>query len=131
MNQKEISFLLPIGYEDDKGKFHREGKMRSTTAMDEIEIHADERLSFQKHYHDILLFNRVIIKLGDIASITCEIIENLYEADFRYLQTLYQSLNSDMKSELVTKCPKCSEINRINLSDVYKNIDFYANKKDL
>ena len=130
MYQKEISFLLPIGYEDEKGKIHRDGKMRAVTALDEIEIHADERLSFQRHYHDILLFARVITKLGDLQSISCEIIENLYEMDFRYLQTLYQSINSDMHSELMTRCPKCSQINKIDLSNVYDNIDFYANKND-
>lgn len=128
MFKKEINFLLPIGFEDENGNIHRDGKMRATTALDEIEIHSDEKLSFHKHYHDILLFSRVITKLGDLSTITCEIIENLYEADFRYLQTLYQSINGNMQTEFITKCPECNNINKILLNEVYKNIDFYANK---
>lgn len=130
MITKELSFILPVGYEDDKGTIHREGKMRMTTAIDEIEIHSDERLSFNKHYHDVLLLARVIIALGSIEQITVEIIENLYEVDFRYLQTFYQSINGDMKSELVTHCPNCKSINKININSVFNNIDFYTTVKD-
>lgn len=128
MFQKEIPFILPVGYEDDKGNIHREGKMRAATAMDEIEIHSDERLSFHKHYHDILLLSRVITALGDLSAITPEVIENLFEVDFRYLQTFYQGMNGEMRSELMTRCPQCNQMNKINLSDVYSHIDFYVNK---
>lgn len=128
METRTISFILPVGYEDENGRIHREGTMRPATALDEIEIHGDERNSFHRHYHDILLLARVITSLGDVPQITVEVIEELYEVDFRYLQTFYQSINGDLKSELITNCPKCKSVNKVNIGDVFKNIDFYTKK---
>lgn len=122
---KEVNFFLPVGYTDKDGNLHREGKMRMTTALDEIEIHEEERFSVKFRNHDILLFSRVITSLGDISPVTPQIIKALYEVDFRYLQTLYQEINSSIENRLATRCPNCNHINKVNLNQMYKNLEFY------
>jgi len=127
-NLKEVSFMLPIGYKDDDGNIHREGKMRAVTAEDEIEINNNEKISFQKRYHDILLLARIITNLGDLNDVTDEVIVGMYEVDFRYLQTLYHQMNGNMSSSFITYCPKCSSPNKVSLQDTYKKSDLYFRK---
>jgi hypothetical protein len=130
MAQNEISFTLPVGYEDGDGNIHREGKIRLATALDEIEINKDEKVFFSERYHDILILSKVITKLGKLPSVTVEVIEDLFEVDFRYLQTIYQFLNGHMDNTVISKCPVCQHENKIDLFSSYQNIDLYFTKKE-
>ncbi len=130
MIKNEIDFTLPVGYIDNEKKIYRKGKMRMATALDEIENYNNEKIFSNPRYHDILMLSRVIVKLGDINTINTEIIENLYEVDFRYLQTLYKEINGHLERETESKCPECENINKLDLSNVYENLDFYFNKKE-
>jgi len=130
MIKKEIDFILPIGYLDEKNVLHKEGKMREATALDEIEINNDEKIRFNERYHDIILLSRVVTKLGELASIDTGIIENMFEVDFRYLQTLYKELNGESENGMRAECPSCGALNKINLSKVYENLDIYFKKEE-
>ena len=125
--ERQVDFLLPVGYLDDKGDLHRAGKIRLATAMDEIEIHNDDKV-YLARYHDILLLSKVITKLGDLPIVDIHVIEDLYEVDFRYLQTLYKEINGYLEKDIQTICPKCNTVNTVNLSRVYENLDFYFRK---
>jgi hypothetical protein len=130
MSYKEYEFCLPIGYEDDNGVFHRKGKMRLATALDEIEINNDAQSKFKTRYRDCVLFGRVIESLGTLPSISPEIIENLYEADFIYLQMLYNKLNSDYNEHVSTKCPQCGQQNMTDLTDIFSELNFILEEKE-
>jgi len=128
MTEEIIHFTLPIGYEDEHGNYHREGIMRASTAIDEIEVNRDERTFHGKYFRDCLVFARVITKLGSLNGITHEVIENLFETDFLYLQLLYNRLNTDFEETLSTSCPECGNINKSMLSEMYKVMHhYYAN----
>jgi hypothetical protein len=128
MSKREINFTLPVGYIDKDGKIHKKGKMREATALDEIEISNDEEVQYNQRNYDLFMLARVITVLGDISPIDRFVIQNLFEVDFRYLQTLFKELNGELEKEAETICPECNSINKINLSKVYENIDFYFKK---
>lgn len=130
MANNEMDFVLPIGYQDENGELHREGTMRLATALDEIEVHNDEKSFSSERFHDVLLMARIIPKIGTISAVSVAIIQNLYEVDFRYLQTLYKEINGQLENEIKVKCPKCNHIDKIHLSEVYKKLDFYFKKSE-
>ena len=130
MSFKEYEFYLPIGYEDDRGVFHRRGKMRLATALDEIEINNSPQSKLKTRYRDCLLFSRVLESLGTLTEITPEVIENLYEADFIYLQMLYNKLNSDYNEHVITKCPHCGHVNSTDLTDLFSELNFILEERE-
>jgi hypothetical protein len=130
MANQKINFTLPIGYEDEKGVYHREGIMKPATALIEIEVNDDERIAFNARYRDCLIFSKVITRLGTFPEVTPEMIENLFEADFIYLQLLYNKLNTDFEETIMTQCPECSHVDKMPLTEIYKNMHhYYADAK--
>ena len=89
---ESISFTLPFGYEKD-GKTYRNGKIHLATTGDELEIQDADEVGMNTRYRDILLMTKVIDELDGLKPITEDIIKDLYEPDFIYLQLLYRQLN--------------------------------------
>lgn len=105
--QTEFEFELPRGYVDSSGELHKRGTMRLATAADEILPLRDQRVQQNAGYLPVILFARVITKLGTLRVINTNVIENLFTADMVYLQDFYQRINmSDVPTYRVT-CPKC------------------------
>jgi hypothetical protein len=102
----EYEFTLPKGYIDKEGNLHRQGVMRLANAKDEIVPLTDPRVSRNKAYMIIVLLSRVVTRLGTLESIHTGIMENLFAADLRYLEELYNRINEDEVSVQV-KCPEC------------------------
>ena len=107
--QTEFSFTLPRGYVDELGRVHRDGIMRLATALDEIELLQDPRAQENAGYLPILLLSRVLRRLGDVASITPQVVEQLYVIDLLYLEDLYQRINSPEPILMGVVCPQCNE----------------------
>lgn len=122
MKLREITFILPLGYEDDDGMIHRKGKMRMATALDEIEVNNDDRTEFNQRFRDLFMLSRVIINIGDIQNISTEVMENLYEADFIFLQMLYNRLNRNNNESVIVRCPYCNTLNQLGLPNLYENV---------
>ena len=89
----EVEFTLPIGFVDGDGNLHKNGIMRMATAGDEILPLKDHRVQANQAYLTIIVLSRVIIKLGSLDMINTRNIEDLYAADFTYLQDLYNRIN--------------------------------------
>jgi len=87
-----IEFELPMGYRDQDGRIHRQGVMRLATAGDEILPLKDHRVRENPGYLPIIVLARVVVSLGDVP-ISTSVIENLYHADFHYLQLIYNKVN--------------------------------------
>nr|WP_315249396.1 hypothetical protein [uncultured Duganella sp.] len=93
--QTEVEFELPKGYVDEDGTLHRRGVMRLATAADEILPLRDPRVQQNEAYLAVIVFARVIVKLGTLIDIHPGTIEGLFASDLAYLQRLYEQLNSD------------------------------------
>jgi hypothetical protein len=106
MNQHTFEFYLPLGLIKD-GKVFRKGKMRLATTLDELEIQNNEDVGFNTRYRDILLLSKVIEELEGLSPVTSEMIENLFEADFLYLQLLFKEIHGEMDSRMNAECPLC------------------------
>ena len=109
--QTEVEFILPRGYMDDGGTLHQEGVMRLATAADEILPLRDPRVQSNPAYLTVIVLSRVVTKLGGLPDVNPRIIENLYASDVSYLQSLYQTINTNGNGNGHKKvaCPNCSE----------------------
>lgn len=109
MLQTEFPFTLPYGYVDRQGTLHRQGTMRLATARDEVEPLRDPRVRANETYLSILLLSRVMTRLGEMNPVTPEIVEELFSADFAYLQDLYTRVNQVGGNVVETQCPTCGQ----------------------
>lgn len=105
--QTEFEFTLPKGYVDEEGNLHKMGIMRLATASDEILPLKDSRVQSNPAYLTVILFSRVIKKLGSLQTINPKVIENLFASDLAYLQEFYKRINENGTSKIKTTCPKC------------------------
>lgn len=106
--QTEYEFTLPRGYVDATGTLHRHGVMRLATAMDEIIPLKDMRVKQNQAYLTVILLARVITKLGTLDMINTGIIEDMFSADFAYLQDFYRRINESEHATIPAQCPKCN-----------------------
>lgn len=93
MFQTEFEFTLPCGYLDEDGTLHRDGVMRRATAADEILPLKDPRVQKNEAYLVVILFSRVVVRLGSVAAINPKVIEGLFATDLAFLQELYNRIN--------------------------------------
>jgi hypothetical protein len=105
--QTEFPFTLPRGYLDSDGNVHREGIMRLSTAFDEVGPMKDPRVQTNPGYLVIILFSRVITKLGELTHINPKVIEGLFSADLAFLQDFYRRINENGHSRFGVMCPHC------------------------
>ncbi|MCZ7398862.1 MAG: phage tail assembly protein [Candidatus Methanoperedens sp.] len=105
--QTEHDFTLPMGYVDEAGTLHRDGKMRLATAADEILPMKDPRVQNNPAYLTVILLSRVVTSLGSLKMVNPRIIEGLFAGDFAYLQEMYTRINQNGSNVIKTVCPKC------------------------
>lgn len=107
MLQTEHEFVLPRGYLDAHGGLHREGTMRLATAADEILPLKDPRVQANPAYLVVILFARVVTRLGTVEAINPKVIEGLFAADLAFLQDFYNRINGTAGPESAVVCPNC------------------------
>jgi hypothetical protein len=105
--QTEHDFTLPMGYVDEAGTLHRDGKMRLATAADEILPMKDPRVQSNPAYLTVILLSRVVTSLGSLKMVNTKVIEGLFAGDFAYLQEMYTRINQNGSNVIKTVCPKC------------------------
>jgi hypothetical protein len=103
---------------DERGEQHREGTMRLATARDEIEPLRNAEVRANGAYLTVLLLARTITRLGTLTSVTPDVVERLYAADFDHLQRLYERINSDGDAVGVVSCPSCDHRFEVDLTEV-------------
>ena len=107
MIQTEYQFSLPCGFVDETGTLHRDGVMRLSTALDELESLRNPLVKGHDSYLSVVLLSRVVVQLGSIDGPGPEVIERLFSADFGYLQELFVRLNDGGAGLAETQCPEC------------------------
>lgn len=114
--QTEFDFELPMGFVDKEGNLHKKGSMRLATAMDEITIMSDMRVQSNEAYVVIVLLARVITRLGTLAAVNTNVIENLFTGDLAYLQDFYRQINESGNTLHQYTCPHCNQPFQVDLS---------------
>ncbi|MEU0002515.1 hypothetical protein ABZ069_37020 [Streptomyces microflavus] len=104
----EYPFVLPRGYVDADGQVHRNGLMRLATARDEITPQVDPKVQQNPAYLTVLLLSRTVTRLGSVANVGTDTIENLFASDLAFLQDLYRRINQEGRTEAEVDCPACS-----------------------
>jgi len=112
----EFAFMLPVGYVDDSGAAHREGRMRLATARDEILPLRDPRVRDNEAYLTVILLSRVITQLGTVASVNPGVVENMFAADLAFLQDLYRRINTEGHTRARVVCPACQHEMTVDLA---------------
>jgi hypothetical protein len=105
--QTEFNFTLPRGYIDSEGNLHKNGVMRLATAFDEIAPMKDSRVRANPGYLAVILLSRVITEIGDLEQVNPKVIENLFSADFAFLEDLYRRINELGHNKISVTCPQC------------------------
>jgi hypothetical protein len=113
LHPTEIPFTLPRGYEAPDGTVHREGVMRLARARDELEVLRDPAVRRDDARATLLLLARVVVRLGS-ATVTPEVIEDLYAPDFEHLVRLFEQVNGDEPVGVVA-CPHCGDAFEVDL----------------
>lgn len=90
MLQTEFPFQLPKGLYID-GELHQQGKIKLLTARDEFIM---QDISNRNPSVDFvfLVLAQAIAKLGNLAQVTPQQLEQLFLPDFLYLQDLFSQL---------------------------------------
>jgi len=114
----EHPFTLPHGYRDPEGTLHREGRMRMSTALDEIAPLKDPRVQSNPAYLLLILLSRVITRLGTLEFINPKVMEGLPSGDLLYLQDFYRRLNESGHTRLRVACPHCTQEFEVEASPV-------------
>lgn len=114
----EFEFSLPKGFVDADRTVHTQGIMRLATAKDELTVRGDRRVRENPAYWLILMLSRVVTKIGDIETITPELIEDLYTPDLGYLQRFYNQINTEGLPQLGVVCPNCNHTFPVELTPV-------------
>ncbi len=118
MMQTEFEFNLPVGYLDELGQRHQNGRMRLATAVDEIEAVEHPHVREKEAYLPVILLGRVVTALGSVATITPQIIANLFATDLAYLQDIYLQINSGSAVLVTTECPNCRHQYQLKIAPI-------------
>jgi hypothetical protein len=116
MLETEFRFMLPKGWIDQEGKFHRQGVMRLAIARDELAVQRDSRVQVDPGYGVLVMLARVITRLGDRTSVTPELLEQLFTRDLAYLREFYNQINQQGSALLPVQCPKCQSDFKVELA---------------
>ena len=90
--------------------------MRLATAYDEIAPMKDPRVQTNPGYLVIILFSRVITRLGELVSINPKVIEGLFSADLAFLQEFYRAINQNGHSRVAVTCYNCDAHFEVEMS---------------
>lgn len=113
--QTEFDFVLPRGYVDERGAVHKRGTMRLATARDEILPMSDARVRANEAYLVIILLSQVITRLGSLAQVSPEVVEQLFTADIAYLQDFYRRINDHDLTHFAVTCPHCGKAHEVSV----------------
>ena len=104
----EFPFTLPRGLLDDQQRLHRKGIMRLATAKDELHVQSAPSVKQNPAYEFLVMLSRVVLRLGNLSSVSLGLLEQLTIRDIAYLREFYSQVNQQGSSHISAECPHCS-----------------------
>jgi len=105
---REFDFELPVGYIDDDGRLHRNATLRKMTGREEAVL-ADRRLRKNGGKLVTELLSNCLLKLGDLESVTRQVVSELTSPDRNYLLLELRKITFGQELEANYVCPACGE----------------------
>ncbi|MEZ4832341.1 MAG: hypothetical protein R2873_10135 [Caldilineaceae bacterium] len=115
--QTEFEFTLPMATSTPTAMFTKRIDA-SGYGNGRIRAAARHAVRSNQAYLVITLLSRVVTRLGNLESITPQVIENLFAADLAYLQALYRTINEEGRTTIQVTCPDCGAQFAIDLADL-------------
>ncbi|MFH7242452.1 MAG: phage tail assembly protein [Spirulina sp.] len=112
----EFPFELPRGLMGSDGVLRREGIMRLATARDELTVSRNRQAQAQPGYGDLVMLSQVIIRLGDLVTLTPTVLEELFTVDLSYLREFYNRINQSGEAHIPAQCPQCQHAFNLELA---------------
>ncbi|NEP14654.1 MAG: phage tail assembly protein [Symploca sp. SIO2C1] len=94
----EFEFILPKGLVDPEGEIHRQGTMRLATGKDVMYVQRSRQVLEEPEYGVLVILSRVITRIGNLSSVSPELLEQLFLVDFAYLQKFFHHINGELSS---------------------------------
>ncbi len=102
--QREFPVLLPIGYREDTGRVHRQAVLRKMRGHEEALLYDS---SFTAGRLVTELIRSCLVRLGDLESITTQMVSQLYTADRNYLLLELRRITLGDRLPASYVCPRC------------------------
>ena len=112
----EFHFTLTHGLISDNQAIYREGMMRLATARDEITVQNDSRVQKNSAYGVLVYLSLVITRLGELSSVTPQLLEDLSVLDLAYLREFYNRINQHREAQISLQCPHCQQQFKVELA---------------
>src|SRR6185295_16962408 len=102
--QREYEVVLPVGYADEAGRVHRTAVIRKMRGHEEALLYAAS-LSAARLVTELI--RSCLLRLGEVAAVTTDVVAQLYSADRSYLVVELRriTLGADLTASYT--CPSC------------------------
>ena len=107
-SRMETEFVLPIGYDDEEGKHHRNVVLRKMTGKEEA-ILADRRNQRNGGKLVTELIHSCLVRLGDLPKNGASTVEHMYSADRNFMLLKLRTITFGPELQARYSCPECNE----------------------
>ncbi|HUM58513.1 MAG TPA: hypothetical protein PKM06_04720 [Bacillota bacterium] len=101
---REFEVLLPVGYTDGAGRVHRQAVIRKMRGHEESLLY-DQTLSSGRLVTELI--RSCLIRLGDIETVTSQIVSEMYTVDRNYLLLELRRITLGEHLPALYVCPRC------------------------
>ncbi len=101
---REFEVLLPAGYADGAGRVHRQAVIRKMRGHEEALLY-DQTLPAGRLVTELI--RSCLVRLGDIGTVTAQLVSELYTADRNYLLLELRRITLGDYLPALYICPRC------------------------
>lgn len=120
-----IPFELPVGYEDNEGKVHRNGILKLTTG--DIEERLATMIRQNPGKANTAMMTACIQSLGDLKTVDTRVLREMTRRDREYLTNIMREYKCGPNFSYDTECPYCGNSFTVQLELPY----FFTASSDL
>jgi hypothetical protein len=102
--QREYETVLPVGYADAAGHFHRRAVLRKMRGHEEA-LFYDSSLSAGRLVTELI--RGCLVRLGEVDTVTSDLVAGMYSADRNYLVVELRRITLGDRMQASYTCPSC------------------------
>ncbi|MDR2096182.1 MAG: hypothetical protein LBP76_11815 [Treponema sp.] len=104
-----FNFVLPkgLGISVETGHTKVTGTMRLVKVKDLLEVERDDSIKRETGIFYVVLFCKVILKLGNESMVSRKTFEKMSPVDFAFLMDFFHTVNHQVIKRIPVECPVC------------------------